>query len=188
MIQRYTGLAGAMDGAYWAGNNVSLSQNDRFLLSTVLGLRYETTDDQMRFVLAALRELLHAHPKTIHTASEPIRLRFVGFSDYSLNIDVRVYIRTKNYSEYLAIREDILLRVMKTVNDAGTGFALPSSTVYLGRDSGLDVERQQAAEKHVREWASAQTMPFPDFTEAYRKQVTDTLDYPPEGSPGADRG
>ena len=120
----------------------------------------------MRFVLATLRELLHAHPKTIHTISEPIRLRFVEFGDYSLNIDVRVYIRTKSYTEYLAIREDILLRIMKIVKNAGTSFAFPSRTVYLGRDSGLDVAAQQAAEKQVREWASAQTMPFPDFTEA----------------------
>jgi hypothetical protein len=35
---------------------------------------------------------------------------------------------------------------------------------------------------------AAHSLPFPDFTEAYRKRVTDTLDYPPEGSPKADRG
>ncbi len=59
-------------------NIVNLSAADRFLLSTELGLRYETTDDQMRFLLAALRELLHAHPETIHTVDDPIRVRFVG--------------------------------------------------------------------------------------------------------------
>ncbi|MGB5493030.1 MAG: hypothetical protein WBM97_00925, partial [Sedimenticolaceae bacterium] len=74
------------------------------------------------------------------------------------------------------------------VEQAGTGFAFPSSTVYLGRDGGLDLERQQAAEKQVREWASAQTLPFPDFAEDYRRSITDTLDYPPVGSPDADRG
>jgi len=71
---------------------------------------------------------------------------------------------------------------------AGTGFAFPSGTMYYARDDGLDDERQQAAEKQVREWASAQTLPFPDFTEGHRKGITDTLDYPPEGSPDADRG
>jgi hypothetical protein len=39
-----------------------------------------------------------------------------------------------------------------------------------------------------REWASAQTLPFPDLPEANRKQIRDTLDYPPAGSPDADRG
>ncbi|MGB5638818.1 MAG: hypothetical protein WBM63_06845, partial [Sedimenticolaceae bacterium] len=91
-------------------------------------------------------------------------------------------------NEFLAIQEDILLRAKKLVEQAGTGFAFPSSTVYLGRDGGLDQERQQAAEKQVREWASAHALPFPDLAEDYRRSITDTLDYPPEGSPGADTG
>ena len=99
---------------------------------------------------------------------------------------VRAYIRTTQYNEFLAIQEDILLRVMKLVKQAGTGFAFPSRTLYVGRDGGLDEEGQQAAEKQVKEWASAQTLPFPDFPEDYRQNITDTLDYPPEGSPDAD--
>ncbi len=165
---------------------VNLSACERFLLQTTLGLRFETTDDQLRFVLAQLRELLHAHPETIHTLEDPIRVRFTGFGEFSLNVGVRAYIRTTQYNEFLAIQEDILLRVMKLVKQAGTGFAFPSRTLYVGRDGGLDEEGQQAAEKQVREWASAQSLPFPDFPEDYRQNITDTLDYPPEGSPDAD--
>jgi len=158
------------------------------LLHTTLGLRYETTPDQLRFLLAKLRELLHGHPKALHSARDPIRVRFAGFGDFSLDVKVRVYIDTSSFSEFLAIKEDILLRFMTVVEQAGTGFAFPSRTLYLARDGGLDDERGQAAEKQVREWASAQTLPFPDFSEDYRNQITDSLDYPPEGSPGADRG
>ena len=164
---------------------VNLSAARRMLLNTTLGLRYETTDDQLRFVLAELRELLHAHPETIHNYEDPIRVRFVGFGDFSLNIAVRAYINASNYNEFLGIQEDILLRVMKIVNQAGTGFAFPSRTLYHTRDGGLDHERQQEAERRVKEWAAAQQLPFPDFSDEYRKQITDSLDYPPEGSPGS---
>jgi len=167
---------------------VNLSVCDRMLLTATLGLRYETTDDQLRFLLAELRELLHAHPTTIHTADDPVRVRFVGFGDFSLNVAIRAYIKASNRNEFLAIQEDILLRVMRLVKQAGTGFAFPSRTLYQTRDGGLDSERQQAAEKQVREWASAHTLPFPEFAEDHRKRITDTLDYPPEGSSGADRG
>ena len=167
---------------------VNLSTCDRFLMTTTLGLRYETTRDQMRFVLAELRKLLHAHPKTVHTAADPVRVRFVGYGDYSLNISVRVYIRTTGYNEFLAVQEDILLRFAEIIEQAGTGFAFPSSTLYLGRDGGLDSEKRHAAEQQVREWASAQTLPFPDFAEDYRERIADTLDYPPEGSPEANKG
>jgi MscS family membrane protein len=165
---------------------VNFGKCDRMLLSTKLGLRYETTDDQLRFLLAGLRELLHAHPMTIHTADDPVRARFVGYGDFSLNVTLHAYIRTSHYNEFLAVQEDILLRAMNVVKEAGTGFAFPSRTLYVARDGGLDNERQQAAEKKVGEWALAQTLPFPDFPEEYRQQITDTLDYPPEGSPGAD--
>ncbi len=167
---------------------VNMSKCDRMLLDTKLGLRFETTDDQLRFLLAELRELLHAHPKSIHTVADPIRVRFVEYGDYSLNVAIRVYIKTTDYNDFLAIQEDILLRIMKVVGKAGTGFAFPSSTLYLGRDGGLDKEQQEDAEKQVREWSSAHTLPFPDMAEDQRRKITDTLDYPPEGSPGADAG
>lgn len=167
---------------------VNMSRCERFLLNSTLGLRYETTDDQLRFVLAQLRELLHAHPKTLHTHQDPVRVRFVGFGEFSLDVALRVYIGTRNYNEFLAIQEDILLRVMKLVKQAGTGFAFPSQTIYVRPDDGVDQEGQQAAEKQVREWAAAQTLPFPDLPEDYRKNISDTLDYPPEGSPDADNG
>lgn len=186
-IRRFDRTLITIPNAEFAQRNiVNLSACDRFLLTTTLGLRYETTDNQMRFVLAELRELFQAHPKTIHTGQDPLRVRFIGFGDYSLNVAVRAYIASRNYNEFLAIQEDILLRVMKIIKQAGTGFAFPSRTLYHTRDGGLDEERQQAAEKQVREWASAHDLPFPDFREDYRKQIEDTLDYPPEGSPEAD--
>ena len=167
---------------------VNLAKRDRMWINTTIGLRYETTRDQLRYVLATLREMLHAHPKTIHTTDTPISVRFAGFGDYSLDVLIRVYIRATSFYELLPIKEDILLRVMEVVENAGTGFAFPSRTLYHARDGGLDQQRQGEAEKRVREWASAQTLPFPDMAEDERQRITDTLDYPPEGSPGADRG
>ena len=112
----------------------------------------------------------------------------MGALDLFADRPVRAYVRTTGYNEFLAIQEDILLRFSEIVEQAGTGFAFPSRTLYHARDGGMDAERQQAAEKQVREWASAQTLPFPNFAEAYRKKISDTLDYPPEGSPESDRG
>lgn len=167
---------------------VNLSAFDRFLLTATLGLRYESTDDQLRFLPGELWELLHAHPRTIHTIDHPLRVRLVGFGDSLLNAAMRAYIRTSTYNEFLAIKEDLPLRIIKTVEHAGTGFAFPLRTLYPTRDGGFDTEQQQAAEKQVCEWASAQSLPSPELDEDYRKKITDTLDYPPAGSPGRGQG
>lgn len=167
-------------------NIVNLSDADSFLMNPVLGLRYETTDDQLRFVLVELRRLLLAHPMTIDTARSPIRVRFIGFGDYSLNLGIRAYIRAFDFSEFLSIQEDIMLRIMDIVTEAGTGFAFPSSTIYHMQDEGLDEDKQKQAEKKVREWAAAQELPFPDFTDEQKRSFIGTLDFPPDGSPDSD--
>jgi len=76
----------------------------------IFGLRYETTDDQMRFLLAGLRTMLLAHPRVADT--EP-RVRFAGFGDYSLNVEIRVDINTGELTKFREIREEILLAQIK---------------------------------------------------------------------------
>jgi MscS family membrane protein len=162
---------------------VNYSLRSHMLLKTVLGLRYETTDDQLRYVLASLREMLLAHPRVV---DEEPRVRFAGFGDFALRVVIRARLDTTDLNEFRAIREDLLLRMMNIVKEAGTGFAFPSRTVYHARDAGLDDARRQATEEKVRAWCAAQELPFPYFTAEYRKKLRNTLDFPPEGSPQAD--
>jgi MscS family membrane protein len=174
------------NGKFAQMNIVNLSTCDRFLMFTTLGLRYETSPDQLRFVLGELRALLHAHPETLHSAAEPIRVRFIGYGEYALNISIRAYLRTTQYDNFLAVQEDILLRIGEIVEQAGTAFAFPSQTIYRGDDTGLDTEQQERAEATVRKWSAEHALPFPDIPDARRREISNTLDYPPEGSPGAD--
>ncbi len=93
------------------------------------------------------------------------------------------YIDTSDWNEFLGIQEDVLLRVKDIVEAAGTGFAVPSQTTYISRDSGLDRERSRAAEVQVQAWRSKGVLPFPEFPTEQREQLRDTLDFPPKGSP-----
>jgi MscS family membrane protein len=152
----------------------------RWLYRTTLGLRYETTAEQLRYVMAKLREMLLGHPKV---SPDFLHVRFDGFGAYSLDVEIFAYIRTREWLNYRAIREDINLRVVDIVKEAGTGFAFPSQTAYLGRDAGLDAERGREAETQVQAWRSKGQLPFPEFDEGRSEEKEDVLDYPPEGSP-----
>ncbi len=157
----------------------NLAVRDRFLLRFSLGLRYETTGDQLRFVLAGIREMLVGHPKIL---DDPARVRFEGFGDYSLKVEIFSYVSAADWNEYLAVREDIGFRLMKIVEESGTGFAFPSQTTYLARDSGLDGEKTGKAEEEVKQWRQANRLPAPDFSDEDLEQMKDRLDFPPEGS------
>jgi len=162
---------------------VNFTQRDLMLLKTVIGLRYETTPEQLRFVLAKLRELLLAHPMV---TPEPSRVRFAGFGECSLNVEVFAYVGTKDWNEFLGIQEDIYLRMIDVVAASGTGIAFPSQTLYFARDGGLDPDKSTAAVAEVQQWRAAQKLPFPDFDIEFRKTHRDTLDYPPSGSSTAE--
>jgi MscS family membrane protein len=157
----------------------NFTRRDRMLFQSTLGLRYETTPEQLRYVLAKLRDLLIAHPMV---SPDPARVRFIGFGAYSLDVEIFAYILSADYNAYLGIVEDLNLRIMDVVEEAGTGFAFPSQTTYLTRDAGLDSERREAAEKEVDAWRSSDALPFPEPGLQRRRELTDTLDYPPKGS------
>ncbi len=153
---------------------------DMRLLKTVLRLRYETTTDQLRFVLARLRRMLLGHPMV---TPEPARVRFIGFGEYSLDLEVFAYLRCQDQDTFLAIQEDILLRMADIVANAGTSFAYASQRAHLGRDTSLDAERRETAEAKVEGWREKGSLPFPEFEKMLRWQLEDILDYPPRGSP-----
>ncbi len=126
---------------------VNFTRRDKILLRTQLGLRYETTGDQLRHVLAGLRGMLAAHSRIDH---ESIRVRFIGYGAYSLDIEIHALAKTSDWPTFLAIQEDVLLRVMDVVNDSGCGFAFPSQTHYVATDTGVDAEIRERAEEKVR--------------------------------------
>ncbi|TPN69035.1 mechanosensitive ion channel family protein [Mesorhizobium sp. B1-1-1] len=155
------------------------AHRDRTRFATTLQLRYETTPDQLRYTLAALRKLLIAHPRVI---DDPCRVRFVGFGPYSLDIEVFTYITTADGSEFLAIREDILLSMIAVMDEAGAQFAFPAQLEYSAADLPLDQEKRIAAEKRVSAWREEEKLPFPDFSQLDRLELNDSLPYPPQGS------
>ncbi len=157
----------------------NFSRRDRMLLKTLLGLRYETTPDQLRHLLTQLRELLVAHPRIIE---DPLRVRFVGFGDFSLNVEIHAFVRTTDANEFLGIQEDVFLRVIDLVEASGSGFAFPSQTLYMSRDIGLDASRKQAAEAAVNEWRKQGFLQFPNLDPEHVKSLKDSLEWPPAGS------
>jgi MscS family membrane protein len=152
---------------------------DRFLFRHTLNLRYETTADQLRYVLATIRELLYRHPR-VDSASA--RTRLIGLGPSSLDAEVFAYVLEKDYDSFLAVQEDLLLRIMDLVESSGSGFAFPSQTVYMAKDEGLDARKSSEAAETVEKWRKEGELPFPDHRPVRISQLDSTLEYPPAGS------
>ena len=167
------------NGSLATMNLENLSRRDKFLFNTKLGLRYETSPDQMRYVLVQVRRLLYEHPKV---ETDGARNRFIAFDASALTLEIFCYILTRDNDEFLAIREDLLLRIMDIVDAAGSGFAFPSQTVYLARDTGVDKEKAEHVARQVQKWREDNQLPFPDFKPADISEFSNSLPYPQPGS------
>jgi MscS family membrane protein len=143
-------------------------------------VRYETTPDQIRYILVQVRAMLYAHPKV---DPDPARIRFVEFGAHSLDLDVFAYISVTDYGEYLEVAEDLNLRIMDTIKEAGTRFAVPVQATYVESPPPPDVEHAQAAESQVRSWRENNQLYLPSFPQERIKELAGSLAYPPTGSP-----
>ena len=152
---------------------------DKILFRHKFQLRYETSADQLRFVIAGIRRMLYEHPK-VETVTA--RVRFIGFRDSAVELEVFAYVLETEYECFLAVQEDLLLRSMDIVEKSGTTFAFPSQTTYFARDVGLDTEKSKDAMKKVSTWREQGELPFPDFMPEDISKLENKLEYPEPGS------
>jgi len=121
------------NGQFSAMSIENLAHRDKFLFRHKFGLRYETKAGQLQRVLNEIRTMLSEYPG-VEPATH--RTRFVRFGDFSLEIDVLAYVLTQNWEGFLAVQEDLLIRLMSIIEASGASFAFPSQTMYITKDPG----------------------------------------------------
>jgi len=106
----------------------TLSARDKFWFNHVVGLRYETTPEQLRVVLAEIERMLAGN-----AAVDPstVRVRFIRLGAFSLDVEVFAYLRARNWNHFLELQETFLFGITTIVDHAGTAIAFPSQTMYV---------------------------------------------------------
>jgi MscS family membrane protein len=105
----------------------TLSARDTFWFHPIVGLRYETTSEQLKAILSDLRALL---ADRTDIDQETLRVRFVRMNVYSLDVEIFAYLRARDWDHFLELQEPLLFAVMEIVRNAGTDIAFPSQTLY----------------------------------------------------------
>ena len=125
-------------------NVENLSRRDKILFKIKLALHPETKADQLRVVLAELRRLLENHSKV---EKNSVRVRLIDISGGSHVAELVSYILTRDFNEFAAVREDLLLSMMGIVEDSGKGLAQPSQTLFIKSDASPQKEKPETPEK-----------------------------------------
>ncbi|OEU52550.1 MAG: mechanosensitive ion channel protein MscS [Desulfuromonadales bacterium C00003096] len=107
-------------------DNISRMPKRRIKLT--VGVTYETSPEQMRRAVEAIRNLLRTHSAI---DQDFFLVNFTEFNASSLDILVYCFTKTTVWGEYLDAREDVCLQIMDILEAHGMEIAFPSRSIYL---------------------------------------------------------
>jgi MscS family membrane protein len=79
------------------------------------------------------------------------RLRVSAIAGAAFEMELFAYGKTGDWTEFTAIRQEVLLKIAEIVEAAGTRFAARTQLTYLSTDSGLDAEKANGVARRVTE-------------------------------------
>ena len=120
-----------------------------------------TTADQLRVILGRLRELFLSHEDVIQDTVS-IRLEKIEAATAVIRIDAGI--RTTDYQRYLAVSEDLNLRMIELVHEAGAIFSGPGQVLQVRDFYRASEETIDGIQSQLQQWQDQDKLPFPDYT------------------------
>ena len=157
--------------------NISVRDRIRFLKHLQIQM---PTSEQLRVILGELREMLSAHPKVL---PDTISVRLVDIEAATAVFRVDAGIMTTDYQTFLAIAEDLNLRIIETVHENGAIFSGPGQVLQVRDFHKASEETMSEVAAKLDGWRDSQQLPFPDVSEDRKAEIEGSLLYPPAGSP-----
>lgn len=100
-----------------------------------LGLTYSTKKKQIENITSDIRGMLRNHPD-IH--QDTIMIYFTDYNNSSLDIFCYFFTNTTKWAEYLAVKENVNLKIMEIVENHGASFAFPSRSIYIENEKDIE--------------------------------------------------
>jgi MscS family membrane protein len=113
---------------------------DRILLTTVLRFRYDTSREALKRVRDEIEHLLVEHPLVW---PGNVVVRFKGFGDSSLDLEVVAWVATTDFNIFRLAREEIYFKVMDIISEVGATLVNNVQTVVMQNapEPGIDQPR-----------------------------------------------
>ena len=109
-----------------AVENPSRMQNRR--IKETFGIRYDD-GDKMEAITDQVKEMLKGHPEI--DTNKTLMVNFNSCAPSSLDFFIYTFTKTTNWVKYHAIKQDVLLKILKIIEDNGAEAAFPTSTIHL---------------------------------------------------------
>src|SRR5258708_9725400 len=89
---------------------------------------------------------------------DPIKSRACSIS---LDLESQLNNKTGDWTEFTAIRQDVILKIAEIIEAAGTRLAAPTQLTYLSSDAGMDADKANDGVRRVTELRPGESFRFP---------------------------
>ena len=96
-----------------------------------LNILYSTTADDIKNIIAQIKQLLDNHPKIREGAS----VNFDTFGNSSINLLIVYFVRTSDGDEYMEVKEEMNFQILEIVRKNNSDFAFPTTSVVLSKSN-----------------------------------------------------
>lgn len=97
-----------------------------------IGIKYSATEGQLREIVNGIKDHIFGNDDfEIDPAKVTTLIHVDSFNDSSIDILLYCFTATTNWNEWMRIKEDLAFEIKAIVEGAGSGFAFPSTSVYV---------------------------------------------------------
>jgi len=106
----------------------NFSVRDQFWLRQVIAVEHNTPGSALNALLADIRALLEHDERTIPATT---RVRLLRFGESSLELEVIAYVCARDWDHFLAIQEELLMKIRQAIEAAGVAIGYPARAIYV---------------------------------------------------------
>jgi len=99
-----------------------------------LGITYDASASQVSGLVKSIEEYLQANPEI---DQEFMLVKFTEFNTSSLDLFIYCFTVTTDWTQHLAVRQEVNLKIMSLVEELGLSIAFPTQTIHLAADGNL---------------------------------------------------
>ena len=97
-----------------------------------IGIEYRATETQLRNIVNGISEYVYSNDDfETDPAKVTTLINVDSFNDSSIDIMLYCFTKTKNWGEWMGVKETLAFKIKEIVEGCGASFAFPSSSLYV---------------------------------------------------------
>jgi len=112
--------------------NNSLTTNRR--INWIIGLEYRTTSDQLKKIKDEIESYIKKSELFSKTGNTFLSVKIEQFAASSIDIRLICFTKTKNYLEWMDVKDTLAIAIKTIVEKNKASFAFPSTSIYVEKN------------------------------------------------------